>query len=76
MTHDGSEPLVRHVENAVRRPTNMRDDDGHFLWLIGKRTARSRRTRSTSLFAPPRFRGGRVAMRSNSGALKKKRVAS
>ena len=28
--------LVRHIGNAVRKATNMRDDDGHFLWLIGK----------------------------------------
>lgn len=34
--------LVEHVGNAVRRPTNIRDeDDGSFLWLIGKASAKS-----------------------------------
>lgn len=31
------EALLRHIGNAVRRTTNIRDeDDGSFLWLIGK----------------------------------------
>lgn len=41
MSHSGDEQLVAHVENAVKRPTNMRDDDGLFLWLIGKAGAKS-----------------------------------
>ena len=41
MSHDGSEPLVRHVGNSIRRPTNMRDEEGKFLWLIGKEGAKS-----------------------------------
>ena len=40
MSHDGNEDLVRHVGNAIRRPTNMRDDDGKFLWMIGKEGAK------------------------------------
>lgn len=36
--------LIEHVGNAVRRPTNMRDeDDNTFLWLIGKDAAKSPR---------------------------------
>jgi hypothetical protein len=36
--------LVEHVGNAVRRSTNMRDDeDGKFLWLMGKDGAKSPR---------------------------------
>lgn len=36
------EALVRHVGNAVRRETNIRDEaDGRFLWLIGKERSRS-----------------------------------
>lgn len=36
------EALVRHVGNAVRRPTRIRDDDdGSWLWLIGKDGAKS-----------------------------------
>ncbi len=38
------EALMRHVGNAVRRPTNMRDEeDGSFLWLISKDGQRSPR---------------------------------
>lgn len=34
--------LIEHHGNAVRKPTNMRDeDDGTFLWLIGKESAKS-----------------------------------
>lgn len=34
--------LVEHVANAVRRPTNIRDEEtGSFLWLIGKDAAKS-----------------------------------
>lgn len=36
LSHDGNEALVRHVGNAVKRSTRMRDDDGAFLWVIGK----------------------------------------
>lgn len=41
MSHSGDERLLRHVGNAIRRPTNMRDDDGKFLWLISKESAKS-----------------------------------
>lgn len=44
MSHDGHEALIRHVGNSVKRPTNIRDeDDGSFLWLIGKDGAKSPR---------------------------------
>lgn len=34
--------LVRHIGNAVRRATNIRDEeDGTFLWLIGKESQKS-----------------------------------
>lgn len=37
MSHDGNEALVRHVGNAVKRLTRMRDDSDRFwLWVIGK----------------------------------------
>ena len=36
--------LVEHVGNSVKRRTNIRDDDdGSFLWLIGKDSAKSPR---------------------------------
>jgi hypothetical protein len=38
------EALIAHVGNAVRRPTNIRDeDDGRFMWLIGKDAQKSPR---------------------------------
>lgn len=44
MSHDGDEDLVRHIGNAVKRRTNIRDeDDDSFLWLIGKDSAKSPR---------------------------------
>lgn len=44
MSHDGHEALERHVGNAVKRPTRIRDeDDGSWLWLIGKEGAKSPR---------------------------------
>jgi hypothetical protein len=37
LTHDGNEALIRHVGNAVKRTTKMRDpDDESFLWVIRK----------------------------------------
>lgn len=41
MSHSGDGALVRHVGNSIRRPTNMRDEDGKFLWLISKESAKS-----------------------------------
>lgn len=42
MSHDGHEALIRHVGNAVKRPTRMRDEeDGSFLWVIGKDSQKS-----------------------------------
>jgi hypothetical protein len=44
MTHDGDPTLVEHIGNAVKRRTNIRDDDdGSFMWLIGKDSAKSPR---------------------------------
>ena len=36
LSHDGDETLVEHAGNAVRRPVNVRDDDGRRLWTVGK----------------------------------------
>ena len=72
MSHDGSEPLTRHVGNSIRRPTNMRDDDGHFLWLIGKDGAKSANKIDLAICAALSWRARGDAI--NSGALKKKRA--
>lgn len=40
--HAAHEALIRHVGNAVKRQTNMRDEDG-WLWLISKEGAKSPR---------------------------------
>ena len=43
-SHDGHPVLLDHVGNASRRATKMRDDDdGSFLWVIGKDGANSPR---------------------------------
>jgi len=36
LTHDGDPDVSRHIANAVKRATNMVDDEGHPLWLIDK----------------------------------------
>ncbi len=36
MSHDGDDDLVRHVSNAIKHPTRMRDDDDTWLWVIRK----------------------------------------
>jgi phage terminase large subunit-like protein len=36
VSHDGSEPLARHVGNAYRRPLHTLDDQGRPLWVIQK----------------------------------------
>lgn len=43
LTHDGNEALLRHVGNAVKYQTKMRDDDGSWLWVIRKDGAKSPR---------------------------------
>lgn len=71
MSHDGHEALVRHVGNSVRRATNMRDDDGKFLWLISKDGPKSANKIDLAMCAALSWkaRGDAVA----AGALKKKR---
>jgi hypothetical protein len=36
LTHDGNEALLRHVGNAMKHNTKIRDDDGSFLWYPTK----------------------------------------
>lgn len=36
LSHDGSEPFVRHISNACRSLTNYHDDDGNRMWTIQK----------------------------------------
>jgi len=69
MSHDGSEALVRHVGNAVRKPTNMRDEEGMFLWLIGKDGAKSPNKIDLAMCAALSWRAKGDAIKS--GALKK-----
>lgn len=42
LSHDGDPVLARHVENAARRETRMREGD-EFLWVIGKAGPKSPR---------------------------------
>lgn len=44
LSHDGNEVLSRHIGNAVRRNTRIRDEEtGGFLWVIRKETPKSQR---------------------------------
>ena len=36
LTHDGNETLARHIGNACKRITNLRDGEGKQLWVICK----------------------------------------
>lgn len=36
LSHDGDERLARHVGNAGRVPTNLLDERGERLWILGK----------------------------------------
>lgn len=57
--------LIRHVGNAVRWPTNIRDEtDGQFLWLIGKEGTRSPRKIDLAMCAVLSWRARGDAIRS------------
>jgi hypothetical protein len=43
LTHDGNATFARHVGNARRRATRMRDEEGRYLWTISKPGADSPR---------------------------------
>lgn len=43
LSHDGDEALERHVGNAVRHATRMRDEDASWMWVIRKDGAKSPR---------------------------------
>lgn len=36
LSHDGNTAFARHIANARRRDTRMRDEDGRLLWVIQK----------------------------------------
>lgn len=42
LSHDGDSRLAEHVANARRRSTNIRDDEGRFMWTIRKASAKSK----------------------------------
>jgi hypothetical protein len=71
MSHTGDERLVSHVEHSVRRDTNMRDEDGHFLWLIGKEGAKSAKKIDLAMAAILSWKARGDAI--NDGALKKRK---
>lgn len=41
LTHDGDPLFAEHIGNARRSPTNAKDDEGHFLWILRKPSPRS-----------------------------------
>lgn len=42
LTHDGNRIFAEHIANARRRPTNVQDDDGRLMYVIGKESPHSR----------------------------------
>jgi len=74
MSHDGSEDLIRHVGNSIRKPTNMRDDDGLFLWLIGKDSAKSANKIDLAICAALSWRARGDAINAGAKAKKKGRL--
>lgn len=42
-SHDGDENLSRHLGNAYRKLTNIRDDEGRWMWIIQKEHPKSPR---------------------------------
>ncbi|MEQ9093601.1 MAG: hypothetical protein RLN63_05805, partial [Miltoncostaeaceae bacterium] len=52
LRHDGDPDLARHIANAHRRPTNLRDEEtGARLWLIGKERPDSPRKMDAAMAA-------------------------
>jgi hypothetical protein len=43
VTHDGDERMARHIANARKSETNVKDDDGHQMWLVRKEHPKSRK---------------------------------
>lgn len=41
LSHDGNEALTRHITNARKAETTVKDDDGRFLWVIRKEGPKS-----------------------------------
>ena len=70
VTHDGHDALVRHVGNAVKRPTRIRvPETGAFLHVIGKEGAKSRRKIDAAMAAVLSWEARGDAIRD--GALKR-----
>jgi hypothetical protein len=63
LTHDGDEALTRHVGNAYKAATKIRDDDGKWLWRIEKEHPKSPRKIDAAMAAILAFeaRGDAVA---------------
>lgn len=63
LTHDGDEDLTRHIGNAYKAATKIRDDDGRWLWRIEKEHPKSPRKIDAAMAAILAFeaRGDAVA---------------
>jgi hypothetical protein len=68
---EAHEALMQHVGNAVRVPTNMRDEEtGSFLWLIGKDGSKSPRKIDLAICAAGSWATRSMALRA--GVLEQK----
>lgn len=67
LSHDGDEALTRHVGNAYRKATRVRDDSGRWLWIIQKEHPTSPRKVDAVMAAMLAFeaRGDAVASGAN-----------
>lgn len=61
--HDGDEALTRHIGNAYKAATKIRDDDGRWLWRIEKEHPKSARKIDAAMAAILAFeaRGDAIA---------------
>lgn len=67
MSHDGDELLARHIANAVKHRTRMRDADGEELWVIRKDSRDSPRKIDAAMAAVLAWTARRDAIRAGGG---------
>lgn len=74
MSHDGDELLARHIANAVRRNTRMRDDKDELLWTISKDSPKSERKIDGAMAACLAWEARRLALQA--GVLSRPKYAA
>ncbi|MDQ3402370.1 MAG: phage terminase family protein [Actinomycetota bacterium] len=67
LSHDGDSTLARHVGNAYRAATKIRDDEGRWLWRIEKEHPKSSRKIDAAMAAVLAFEARGDAVASGAG---------